>query len=309
MAPGGHRPVRARSGRPFLQVTYRERMSMPPPQQNPYGQPSPHSPYGQHPLPQQNPYAQQPPYPPQQPVHGYPQQPQGAPGPWGNAGGPGWPQQHMQPQPPRRNRAGLVVGIVLGALVLVLAVGFGAFALLGNGATTAFPEATHKLVVDKTVLKGEFTLTQDLSDTEGKEIEEAPDPTVRGGKAALAQYGSEENGMLVLSGLYGRLSDPSLMRTKILEGVTGAEGTTVAVPPEEFRPAGYDITVECQVVKIKEIGLTVNKPVCAWADGNTAAMVSVLRTGDLDKDAQSVDLDKAAEETAQVRSELRRPIS
>lgn len=277
---------------------------MPPPQQNPYGQPSPQSPYGQHPLPQQNPYAQQPPYPQQ--VHGYPQQPRSAGGPWGNTGGPGWPQP---PRAPRRNRAGLVVGIVLGSLVLVLAAGFGAFALLGRSATTSFPEATHELVVGETVLKGEFTLTQDLSDTEGKEIEEAPDPTVRDGEAALAQYGSEENGMLVLSGLHGRLSDPSLMRTKILEGVTAAEGTTVAVPPEEFSPEGYDITVECQVVKIEEIGLTVNKPVCAWADGNTAAMVSVLRTADLDKDAQSVDLDKAAEETAQVRSELRRPIS
>ncbi|MEU5714192.1 hypothetical protein AB0G71_00110 [Streptomyces sp. NPDC020403] len=277
-------------------------MTMPPqPPQNPYGQPPlPQNPYGQQPA--QNPY-------PQQPAYAYPPQPApGAPGPYygqpGMPGAPVWP-----PQPPRRKRTGLVAGIVAGSLVLVAALGFGVYELVDRGADAVFPPATHELVVEKTVLDGEFTLNKDLSDTEGKKIEDMPDPTIRDGRAAVAQYGSEENGMLVLSGMYGQLASPAFVRGKILEGAAQGEGATVVVPPREYTPEGYGITLECQVVQSKEIGLTTNMPMCAWGDGNTAAAVAVLRPQDMDKDATSLDLAKAAEEAAQVRSEIRRPIS
>ncbi|WP_329207451.1 hypothetical protein OG257_12960 [Streptomyces sp. NBC_00683] len=288
-------------------------MTMPPqPPQSPYGPPQP----------QQNPYGQQPPgpafpqqpgygYPAQQPGYGYPpQQPQGAPGPWGQPqhvtqpGMPGW-----QPQPPPRKRTGLIVGIVAGSLVGVLAIVFGVYKLVGKGADAVFPEATHKLVVEKSVLEGEFTLNKDMSDTEGKEIEDTPDPSIRDGEAVVAQYGSEENGMLVLSGMYGRLASPALMRSKIMEGAAEADNAKVVVPPKEFTPEGYDVTVECQVVQSKEIGLTTNMPMCAWGDDNTAAMVAVIRPDELNEDAKSLDLAKIAEDTAKVRSEIRKPIS
>lgn len=286
---------------------------MPPqPPQGPYGPPQP----------QQNPYGQQPPgpafpqqpgygYPPQQPGYGYPpQQPQGAPGPWGQPqhvaqpGMPGW-----QPQPPRRKRTGLIVGIVAGSLVGVIAVVFGVYKLVGKGADAVFPEATHKLVVEKTVLEGEFTLTKDMSDTEGKKIEDTPDASVRDGRAVVAQYGSEENGMLVLSGMYGRFAGPALMRSKMMEGAAEADNAKVVVPPKEFTPEGYDVTVECQVVQSKEIGLTVNMPMCAWGDENTAATVAVIRPAELNEAAGSLDLARIAEDTAKVRSEIRKPIS
>ncbi|MFD9544430.1 hypothetical protein [Streptomyces sp. NPDC060022] len=288
-------------------------MTMPPqPPQGPYGPPQP----------QQNPYGQQPPgsafpqqpgygYPPQQPAYGHPpQQQQGAPGPWGQPqhvtqpGMPGW-----QPQPPRRKRTGLIVGIVAGSLVGVLAIVFGVYKLVGKGADAVFPEATHKLVVEKSVLEGEFTLNKDMSDTEGKEIEDTPDPSIRDGKAVVAQYGSDENGMLVLSGMYGRLASPALMRSKIMEGAAEADNAKVVVPPKEFTPEGYDVTVECQVVQSKDIGLTTNMPMCAWGDDNTAAMVAVIRPDELNEDAKSLDLAKIAEDTAKVRSEIRKPIS
>ncbi len=266
----------------------------------------PHHPYGPPPFPQ-NPYGQQPaqnPY--QQPAYAYPPQPpQGVPGPYhGQPGAPGWP-----PQPPRRKRAGLVAGIVAGSLVLVAALGFGVYELVDRGADAVFPRATHELVVEPAVLDGEFTLNKDMSDTEGKKIENTPDPSVRDGRAAVAQYGSEENGMLVLSGMYGRLADPVFTRGKILEGAAQGDGARVVVPPREYTPEGYGITLECQVVQSKEIGLTTNMPMCAWGDGNTAAAVAVLRPEDMNTDAQSFDLAKAAEEAARVRSEVRRPIS
>lgn len=290
----------------------------PQPQQNPYAQQPPGTPYPQQPPayghPQQPPgygYPQQPPAygsPAQQPAYGHPAQPpQGAPGGWGQPGTQaGWPQQ---PQPPRRKRTGLVVGIVAGSLVVVLAVGFGAYKLIDNGVDAVFPEATHKLVVEKAVLGGEFTLNKDMSATEGKKIEDTPDPSIRDGKAVVAQYGSEENAMLVLSGMYGRLADPELMRSKMLEGAAQAEGAKVVVPPKEFTPGEDGVTVECQVVQSKEIGLTTNAPMCAWADGNTAATVAVLRPSELDERPETLDLAKVAEETVKIRSEIRRPVS
>ncbi len=196
-----------------------------------------------------------------------------------------------------------------GALVLVVAIGFGVYKLVDAGADAVFPEATHRLVVEKAVLEGEFTLDQDLSATEGKKIDGTLDPGVRGGRAVVAQYGSEGGDVLVLSGMYGRLASPALMRSKILDGAADADGAEVVVEPREFEPEGYGITVECQVVRSQQAGLTVGMPMCAWGDGNTAAAVAVLRQADLSKDAASLDLEKAAEETAKVRSEIRKPLS
>ncbi|MDQ0794001.1 hypothetical protein [Streptomyces sp. B1I3] len=314
-------------------------MTMPPqgpngpprPPQNPYAQQPQGNPYPQqqppaYGYPQQQPPAygypqQQPPaygYPQQQlPAYGYPQQPpaygyppqppQGAPGPYGQPGMPGAPG--WSPQPPRRKRTGLVIGIVAGALVAVAALGFGAYKLVGAGADAAFPEATHKLLVPEKVLDEEFALTQDASDTEGKEIEDTPDPGIRDGQATVAQYTSDDGDVLVLSGMYGRIADPSFMRGKIMEGAAEAEGAKVVVPAEEFRPEGYDVTVECQVVQSTGVGGTSNMPMCAWGDDNTAAMIAVVRLDEATKDASSIDLAKAAEETAEVREEIRKPLS
>ncbi|MFC9942051.1 hypothetical protein [Streptomyces pratensis] len=47
---------------------------------------------------------------------------------------------------------------------------------------------------------------------------------------------------------------------------------------------------------------------CAWGDADTAAMVAVIRPDEVTEDAESIDLVKAAEETAKVRAEIRKPI-
>ncbi|MGW8883997.1 hypothetical protein [Streptomyces sp. NPDC055749] len=282
-------------------------MTMPPqPPQGPYGPPQPQ------PQPPQNPYGQQPYGYPQQPQ--YPAHPQGQQGAWGQPGIPGQPG--MQPgmggwpaqPPPRRKRTGLIIGIVAGSLVVAGGIAFGVAQLVDRGANAAFPEAEYELVVPKKVLDGEFTLDQDLSETEGKEIEDTPDPSIRDGKAVVAQYTADATSALVLSGMHGRLATPGYMRGKIMEGAAEAEGSKIVVPAKEFEPKGYGITIECQVVQSKEAGMTTNIPMCAWGDDNTAAMVAVVRPADVVKDAKSIDLAKVAEETAKVRSETRKPI-
>ncbi|WP_405899886.1 hypothetical protein OG242_22595 [Streptomyces sp. NBC_00727] len=288
-------------------------MTTPPPQppQGPYGAPqggpygAPQGPYGP-PQPQPNPYAQQP-GPGQQQPYGYPQAP--APQPWGAVpGGPGFP-------PPRRTRPGLIVGIVVGALVVAGGVAFGVSRLVGAAddgklpGTRAFPPAEYRLTVQKTLLDGEYTLHADTSATDGKGIEETYDPSIRDPKAVVAQYTSKSGGTVIVSGMWGRIKSPEFARDKILEGAADADGVTVAVPVREFTPAGYGITIACEVVRSKEDGIgSSTLPMCAWGDDNTGALVAVVTAETALQDPDEVDLAEAARQAAQVRKEMRRPI-
>ncbi|MDP9952140.1 MULTISPECIES: hypothetical protein [Streptomyces] len=316
-------------------------MTTPPhPPQGPYGPQNPQDPYGPPtaapgPVPHQQPYGYPQPAPPPQDGWGHPG-PQsqegggrGEPGPqaqpgsgWDQPGPPaeptsdwsrpnpqpgagGWPPQNP---PPRKKRTGLIVGIALGAMVVAGGIVFGVSQLADKGSDLVYPKAEYRLVVQKQLLDGEFTLGDDLSETEGKEIEETPDVSIRDAEAVVAHYTSEEGGALILSGMYGRLASPDLMRGTIMEGAADAEDGKLVVPPKEFKPQGYDIVIECQVVQSKKAGVVANVPMCAWADDNTAAMIALIRAGDVTKDAKSLDLAAAAEETAKVREEARKPL-
>ena len=280
-------------------------MTTPPPQppQGPYG--APQGPYGP-PQPQPNPYAQQP-APGQQHPYGYPQAP--APQPWGAVpGGPGFP-------PPRRSRPGLIVGVVVGALVVAGGVAFGVSRLMGAAddgklpGTRAFPPAKYELTVPKNLLDGDYTLQEDTSATDGKDIEETRDPTIRNPKGVVAQYTSKDGGTVVVSGLSGRIKYPETTRDQIMDGAAETDGMTVVVPAREFRPAGYGITIACEVVRSKDDGTDSNTlPMCAWGDENTASFVAVVTTETVLQDPEEVDLAEAARQAAQIREEMRRPI-
>ncbi|WP_228990186.1 hypothetical protein [Streptomyces sp. DH8] len=290
-------------------------MTTPPhPPQGPYGPQTPQHPYSPPtaapgPVPHQQPYGypQPPPAPPRQDPWGESDPPRQ--GPWGEPdpqGGGGRPSRGSRP--PRGKRVGLIVGIALGAMVVAGGIVFGVARFADRGSELVYPEAEYRLVVQKQLLGGEFTLGDDLSETEGKEIEETPDVSVRDAEAVVAHYTSAEGGALILSGMYGRLASPSMMRGTIMEGAADTGGGKVVVPPEEFTPQGYGIVIECQVVQSDQLGTRANVPMCAWADENTAALVALVRTQDVAEDADSIDLAAAAKETAQVRKEARKPL-
>jgi len=214
-------------------------------------------------------------------------------------------------QPPKKKRTGIVIGITVAALAVVGGVGYAVYKLVDAGsaiATSSFPPAEYRLTVEKELLDGEFTLVEDMSQTRGKGIEDTYDPSVRNAKATVAQYASSEGGVLVLSGMWGQLRSPEFARGKILSGAAEAEGATLAVPAKKFTPAGYDITIECQVVRQKTSGVSSSLPMCAWGDGNTGAMVAVVTPETAVKDPQSIVLTQLAADTAKVRSESRKPI-
>ncbi len=291
-------------------------MTTPPPQQppqGPYG--APQGPYGPPPQPpRSDPYGPQAPYAPTPYGPQAPYAPQPAPGPqpFGYPQGPPQPFGFPQgPPPPRRSRTGLIVGITVGALVVAGGIVFGVARLADVGETVAgrgFPAAEYRLTVPKKLLDGEYTLLKDSSSTDGREIEETYDPSIRDAKAVVTQYTSSAGGTLIVSGLWGRIKGPQFTRDKILEGATQTDGMTIAVPARDFTPEGYGITVACQVVRSEEGGLSSTIPMCAWGDDNTASFVAVVTPETASQDPEKVDLEKAALDTAEVRAESRRPI-
>ncbi|MEU0332554.1 hypothetical protein [Streptomyces sp. NPDC006193] len=270
---------------------------MPPPPQQPqypYGQP-PHSP--QPPGPYGSPYPQQQPYPPQP----YPQQP-----PYPQPPYPAWGAPPMGP-PPRKRRVGLVLGIVGGVVASVTVV----LVLIGVAAGSGFPEAKNRLTLPHTLLDDEYTLAQDLSGTEGKKVEQEADGAwdAKDIHAAVGRYspdGGESQGMLLVSGMYGRFKNEAAVRRNMLKGAAESGSVTVEEPPRDVTPAGAETTVLCQVLTQKTSLAELTYPVCAWADGNTAAVVGEITTSG--KDPADVDLDAAARNTLKIRTEMLQPV-
>ncbi|RVU20356.1 hypothetical protein EOT10_27115 [Streptomyces antnestii] len=291
-------------------------MSTPqPPQPGPYGQPSSYGqpgpygrpgPYGQ---PQQpGPYGQPAPYGQPGPgPYGPPQQPYPGGAPY-----PGWGGAPMGP-PPKKRRVGLVLGIVGGVLGVVV-IGVVALAMIGMSVENSFPKAEYKLTIPKTVLDGRYTLTQDMSATEGKKIEDEADGAwdARDTKAAVGQYAAtgagEKGGAVVISGMYGRFKNADLARKNMMAGAATSDGSEVAVPAKDFKPAGSDVTITCQVLVKRQLGQKMSIPMCAWADGNTGATVAEITRATAVQDPSDVDLEAAAETAVKLRSEIRKPI-
>jgi hypothetical protein len=211
--------------------------------------------------------------------------------------------------PPKKRRVGMILGIVGGALAVVV-IGIVAVAMLGSEVDKSFPKAEYKLTIPKTVLDGRYTLTQDLSDTQGKQIEDEADGAwdARDTKAAVGQYAAtdpaKKNAGVVISGMYGRFKNTDLARKNMMKGAAKSDGAEVAVPAKDFEPAGSDVTITCQVLTKQQATI----PMCAWADGNTGATVAEITPEIALQDPSEVDLDAAAATAAKIRSEIRKPI-
>ncbi|MFG2896586.1 hypothetical protein ACGFZH_05915 [Streptomyces zaomyceticus] len=285
-------------------------MSMPPsPNLPPQPPRPPHGPYGGPVPPPQQPGAFGAPqhhWPQNHPQQGVPPQyPGPGAGPVPAVGG--WGQPPMGPPPKKKMSTGAIVAVVVGSLALVGGLGYAVKAGF-EGITGGFPEATHRLVVPKTLLAGEYDLVSDLSETQGKEIEDTPDLTVKDAKAAVGQYSGEDGAVLVLSGMYGRIKNPEDARSSILRGAATDKGSTLVVRPRTFTPAGYGVTVSCQVTRSKDVLGTTTLPMCAWGDDSTAAAVALVTAESSTGDPEDIDLAALAETTAKIRAEVRQPL-
>lgn len=167
-------------------------------------------------------------------------------------------------------------------------------------------DATFELTLPKTLGDGRFELARDLSDSEGQRIE---DETGAGyakiTDAVVSQYdlgGDQSRGVLLLSGMYGRFKDTDLARQNMLKGAAEGDGATVVVGPRTFTRSGSP-TVGCEVLRQRKPDTSVVYPVCAWADGNTAAVVAPIVADTAAQGPSAIDLGFYARFALQVRTE------
>lgn len=278
-------------------------MSIPPPP-NPYASepPPPQGPYGGQPGPPPGPFG---PYPPRPAPH---QAPYG-PGPYAPSYPP--PPYGWAGPPPKKRRVGLVLGIVGGALGAVVALVV-VLVLIGRAAVGGFPEAEYRLTLPKTLADGRYALAQDLSDTQGRQIEDEADGAwdAKDLRAVVGQYnvgGDNTKGLLLFSGMYGRFKNTHQMRDHMLHGATQADGVTLLRGPKDF-PKDGGPTIGCEVLRQEKMGAAIVYPVCAWGDGNTGAAIGVTDENSMTQDASDIDLASYAEFTRQVRADAVEPI-
>lgn len=219
--------------------------------------------------------------------------------------------------PPGGSRTGRNVGVIAATVVGLMAVGFVVNRVNEAGARaggSGFPAARYRLTVPKTLLGGAYQLSEDLSQTKGKEaLKGTYDPKSRNLQPATARYTSAsptQPGVLALSGMYGQFKDPAGSRRKMLQGAADSNGARMAIPPKEITPAGSGITLTCQVLtSVQDGGATATLPMCAWADENTSATVAVVTAETAGQNPASVDLDQLAGTALKVRAEARQPIN
>jgi len=327
--------------------------NQPPP--NPYGQQPEGGGYGQ---PQQGGYGQpqqggyppqQPPAPPQgQPGYGYPQQPPAAPGqapygqpaygqppqappygqapqaPYGQQPGYGYPQQ---PAPPQGGGGGKRVGIIIGTVVALAAVGAGVFFVTkgsGSDSGSVKNDGKHYKLTTPATVATSYTKSSDSDASDGfddSDIAKLKSLGMSNPTQVAASYtsGSELTGkMLQFSGAWGTVADPQ----KVVDGMfadlaqqaktdgTDSDGskTELVGSPEKVQPAGLDDAVmECQNTKYTDgtSSTTFTTPICLWADYSTVGYTLPFDLTTVSAGGDGMPITDAAALTAQVRKDTR----
>lgn len=295
----------------------------PQPQQGGYGQPQPQPGYGYPQQPQQGGYGQ-PPQQPQQPGYGQvpPQNPYGQQPP-----GYGYPQQA-----PPQGGGGKKTGLIIGAVVALVAVGVGVFFATkgGSGGGSALKDdgKKYKLITPDTVA-GSYKKSPDSSSSDGfddSDIQKMKALGVTNAQNVSAGYtsGSELSGKLLeFSGVYGTVKDPKAVvdgmfadaRAKSKTDKPDSDGSKQELvgDTQTVHPAGADDAVmECQQVKFTDgsSGKSITTSICMWADYSTVGYVvpidaAAMMTGS----GGSTSVSAAADLTAQVRKDVRVPLS
>ncbi|GAA1713831.1 hypothetical protein [Streptomyces yatensis] len=301
----------------------------PPPQPGPYGgQPGAYG-AGQPPVP--NPYAQTP---------GYGRQPQGGygqPNPYGGSGGYGHPQPaHPYGQPPQPPQPGPVpqqgpgyyggpqvpppqgpaaggrgkgrkVALAVGAVVVVGALGVGAFLLFGGGSGGPYKLTTPKTVAADYERQGSGTDDSDLSAAGRKDLQQVP--VVKDPHLVAADYQTSGKEMLKFTGVWGDVTDPArgadlalavIVKTLQDNGTAQAKGS-----PRTFSPDGFDGDVlKCQSMKFTSDQGSMEAPACVWGDKDTLG-VTVMADPAAAVLGGGMSLEDAAGLTAKVRRDAR----
>jgi len=251
------------------------------------------APYGQQPYPAgPAPYGQQPgPY-------GMPQQaPQ-----FGYGGGPGMPP----PIPPKRNKAGSIIAVVAGVLVIGTLAGAGVFRGGGSSSGGSDGGPKYRITVPQTLVGGEYKLAKDISQQASDAVPQ-DGAGAHGVKAVGGQYSSGTKSLVML-GLYGAFDDPENAVDHTIRGMTRDGRTEAVVMDKEFTPSGGGGPLTCGVNVKTDMGQKVTVPFCVWADSSTSGNVIETDASALSKDPRSIDLQEFADKAGKIRGEVRKPL-
>ncbi|MET8681654.1 hypothetical protein ABZW18_29745 [Streptomyces sp. NPDC004647] len=282
-----------------------------PPQQQGYGYP------GQGQPQQPGPYGQQ-----QQPLYGQQQPPgpygqQQSPGPYG---GPGQqpPYGQMPGMPPQGSGMGggnKKTGLIIGAVVAIVAIGAGVYFLAGGGAEDDGP---HKLTTPATVasdFKRQGDGRDDSSMSSGDKNDLKQIPGVSDPHPVQAEYASAAKKQMLLTGVWGDVESPEQVVDAmfvVLAKSASEEADSDIKPlgsPETFEPDGLGAAVmKCQKFQITNDDpsapvKSAELPVCIWGDSSTVG--GVMTIDPVAAIAGKADLGAAAETAAKVRGDAR----
>ncbi|MFJ8677387.1 hypothetical protein [Streptomyces sp. NPDC093589] len=311
-----------------------------------YNQPPP-GPYGQPQQPQQPGYG----YPqqggqvPPQQGYGYPQGGQAPPQGYGypqQGGQPGYGQQPQQPGPygqqtpygtippgpPESGGNGKKIGLIVGAVAVVAAIGVGAYFVFGSGGGGDVKPYT--IVMPQKLVGGEFSkqsqpgasgTAQDLGNNK-----EAKALGITDGKRITAAYTNASKLQLTVSGIYGKVANPEgavdqyfaqleeIQKKNIGDKDVKLETVT---EPTDYAPDDFDGAVlKCKTDKItsteaKSAGQSLNVTTCAWGDSSAIGSVTAIAipsangTGDLST-ATTPGAEELSKQTAKIREEVRK---
>ncbi|WP_340561517.1 hypothetical protein [Streptomyces sp. GSL17-111] len=299
-----------------------------PPPQGPYGQqPQQPGPYGAGPGPQ--PYGQ-----PGggQPGYGYPQQPPAQPG-YGYPGQPGQqpygqpqPGGYVPPPPPRKSGTGKVIGLAVGAVLVVGAVIGGILYFTGDGNSDVADDGPHRLVVPEAV--GDYKLEenggsgtggsgdedfqkllQTLGVSDGESVEGQYTTLDTSDPSALDEGSLATMRMAFYGGVWGKVDDPGQAVDDFFTAMREesekdpSDEAELVGDPQSVSPEGLDGAVmKCQEVESKgdeEMPTTFSTSLCVWADYSTVGMVMPLSV------VGAMSVEDSAEVAADFRTEAR----
>ncbi|MEU7641173.1 MULTISPECIES: hypothetical protein [unclassified Streptomyces] len=301
-----------------------------PQQPGPYGQPQPPAPQPGYGYPQQGGQV-----PPQQ-GYGYPQQapqqqfPQQAPPPYGQPQQPNYGQQPpfggqqtpygMIPQEPESGGGnGKKIGLIIGAVVVVAAIGAGAYFAFGSGSKVK----PYTIALPDKLLSGQFEKVQTPGGAGGAEDfsndKDAKALGISSAKGVAGTYQDASGLRMSVNGVYGNVADPQGAVTqgfaKYNEGVKeGSKGSKIeeVTPVTEYSPSDFDGDVmkcETQKITFSQGGITVpvTASICMWGDNSALGIVSmVAKPSASGGSATTPSAKDLAEKAAKVRNEVRK---
>ncbi|MEU5207765.1 hypothetical protein [Streptomyces sp. NPDC020742] len=315
-----------------------------------YNQPPP-GPYGQQPQ-QPGPYGQpqQPPAP--QPGYGYPQQGGQVPGQgygYPQQGGQappqgyGYPQQGGQPPQqgygqqapyggqqtpygvipqgaPEGGGNGKKIGLIVGAVVVVAAIGVGAYFAFGSGSQVK----PYTISLPDKLLNGQFSKAEGSGNSGSEDFtndKEAKAMGITNARGVSASYKGDGGLQLNTGGVYGTVGDPegtvNQMFAKMDESQKKSLGQDAKLedvtPTTEYSPEEFDGSVmKCRTQKVtmSRGGVTANITLstCVWGDNSAIGFAQMLAAPSAAGPATATTpgAEELSGKTATIRNEVRK---